>query len=78
MTLPVIDSFCRAYPDVELTLLTSKSGAAIARSVIRLSNLKVIAINKKDYSGLQQSMLMHTIFSLLVVESTILSVWKEA
>lgn len=52
MTLPVIDSFCRAYPDVELTFLTSKPGATIARTVIHVPNLKIIAINKKDYSGL--------------------------
>jgi len=52
MTLPVIDSFCRAYPDVELTLLTSKPGAAIAKAVLSLPNLKLIAINKKDYSGI--------------------------
>lgn len=52
MTLPVIDSFCRAYPDVELTLLTSKPGAAIAKAVLHLPNLQILAINKKDYSGL--------------------------
>ena len=52
MTLPVIDSFCRAYPDVELTLLTSKPGAAITKAVFHLPNLQIVAINKKDYSGL--------------------------
>ena len=52
MTLPVLDSFCRAFPDVELTLLTSKPGAAIAQAIIREANFAVIAINKKDYSGL--------------------------
>lgn len=52
MTLPVLDSFCRAYPDVELTLLTSKPGAAIYSAVLHLPNLRLIAINKKDYSGL--------------------------
>lgn len=52
MTLPVIDSFCRAYPDVELTLLTSKPGAAITKAVLHLDNLQIVAINKKDYSGL--------------------------
>ncbi len=52
MTLPVIDSFCRAYPDVELTLLTSKPGAAITKAVLHLPNLQIVAINKKDYSGL--------------------------
>lgn len=52
MTLPVIDSFCRAYPEVEVTLLTSKPGAAIAKAVLHLPNLKFHAINKKDYSGI--------------------------
>lgn len=52
MTLPVIDSFCRAYPQIELTLLTSKPGAAITKSVLNLPNLKVISINKKDYNGI--------------------------
>lgn len=52
MTLPVIDSFCRAYPDVEVTLLTSKPGAAITKAVLHLPNLQIVAINKKDYSGL--------------------------
>ena len=54
MTIPVIDSFCRAYPEVELTMLTSKPGAAIYRAVLSgLPNLRLIAINKKDYSGLK-------------------------
>ena len=53
MTLPVIDSFCRAYPDVELTFVTSKPGAIITKSVLNLPNLVVIPINKKDYSGLR-------------------------
>lgn len=52
MTLPVIDSFCRAYPDVQVTFLTSKPGAAIINAVLRLDNLIVHPINKKDYSGL--------------------------
>lgn len=52
MTLPVIDSFCRAYPNLELTLLTSKQGAAITKAVLNLPNLKIIGINKKDYSGI--------------------------
>lgn len=52
MTLPVIDSFCRAYPDVQVTFVTSKPGAAIANAVLRLDNLIVHPINKKDYSGL--------------------------
>ncbi len=52
MTLPVIDSFCRTYPDVDLTFLTSKPGAAITKAVLHLPNLQIVAINKKDYSGL--------------------------
>ena len=52
MTLPVIDSFCRAYPDVQVTFLTSKPGAAIAKAVLQLDNLIIHPINKKDYSGL--------------------------
>lgn len=52
MTLPVIDSFCRAYPEVDVTFLTSKQGAAIARSVLHLDNLHFYPINKKDYSGI--------------------------
>lgn len=53
MTLPVIDSFCRAYPSIEVTFLTSKPGAAITKSVLNLPNLKIIAINKKDFNGLK-------------------------
>lgn len=52
MTIPVIDSVCRAYPDVEFTLLTSKIGVVVAETVLKLPNLKVIGINKKDYSGI--------------------------
>lgn len=52
MTLPVLDSFCRTYPDVELTLLTSKIGAKVANTVIHLPNFKCLAINKNDYNGL--------------------------
>ncbi len=53
MTLPVIDSFCRTYPDVELTFVTSKPGAIITNTVLHLPNLVVLPINKKDYSGLK-------------------------
>lgn len=52
MTLPVIDSACRAYPNIEFTLLTSKVGAIVAASVISQPNLKVRSINKRDYNGL--------------------------
>lgn len=52
MTLPVIESACRAYPNVEFTLLTSKVGAIVANSVVHLDNLKVRSINKRDYNGI--------------------------
>lgn len=52
MTLPVIDSFCRKYPDVDVTFLTSKPGAAITNAVLNHQNLTVLPINKKDYSGI--------------------------
>lgn len=52
MTLPVIDSFCRAYPEVDVMFLTSKQGAAIARSVLHHENLHFYPINKRDYSGI--------------------------
>lgn len=53
MTLPVLDSFCRHNPDVELTLLSSKLGAKIANTIIHCHNFKVLAINKSEYSGLR-------------------------
>ncbi len=52
MTLPVIDSFCRKFPEVEVTFLTSKPGATITTAVLNYPNLKVLPINKKDYSGI--------------------------
>lgn len=52
MTLPVIDSLCRHYPDVEVTLLTSKAGGAIAKAVSARQNLHILTFNKKDYKGL--------------------------
>lgn len=52
MTLPVIDSACRAYPNVEFTLLTSKLGAIVASAVLHHPNLKLRSINKRDYNGL--------------------------
>lgn len=51
MTLPVIESACRAYPNVKFTLLTSKVGAIIANSVLQQPNFETITFNKKDYSG---------------------------
>lgn len=52
MTIPVIESACLAYPNVEFTLLTSKVGAIVVNTVLQLPNLKVRSINKKDYNGL--------------------------
>lgn len=52
MTLPVIDSLCRHYPETEVTLLTSKPGAAIARAAIVQPNLRILTFSKKDYEGL--------------------------
>lgn len=52
MTLPVLESACLAYPNIEFTLLTSKVGAITANTVLQLPNLKVRSINKKDYNGL--------------------------
>jgi len=52
MTLPVIDSVCRNYPNVEITLLTSKVGAIVANTVLHSSNLHIRSINKKDYNGI--------------------------
>lgn len=51
MTIPVIESACLAYPNVEFTLLTSKVGAIVVNTVLQLPNLKVRSINKKDYNG---------------------------
>lgn len=52
MTLPVIDSVCRAYPNIEFTLLTSPAGAIVAATVLHHPNLKLRSINKRDYNGL--------------------------
>lgn len=52
MTLPVLDSACRAYPNIQFTLLTSKVGGIVLNSVLKAPNLKVRTINKKDYNGL--------------------------
>lgn len=52
MTMPVLDSACRAYPNIEFTLLTSKVGGIVLNSVLKAPNLKVRTINKKDYNGL--------------------------
>ena len=52
MTLPVIDSVCRAYPDVQITLLTSRAGVAVAKTVLQLPNLSLLSFNKDDYKGI--------------------------
>lgn len=52
MTLPVIDSFCRAYPGVHVTFLTSKLGTIIAETVIHQPNFSTRVCNKNDYKGL--------------------------
>lgn len=52
MTLPVIDSACRAYPNIEFTLLTSQAGAIVAATVLHHSNLRLRSINKRDYNGI--------------------------
>ncbi len=52
MTLPVLDSLCRAYPQIEVTLLTSKIATRVASTIIHCPNLKLLAFNKNDYKGL--------------------------
>ncbi len=52
MTLPVLDSVSRSYPDVEFTLLTTKVGAIVANTVLHQPNLSVKVINKRDYNGI--------------------------
>lgn len=54
MTIPVVESFCRTHPDVQLTLLTNGMGKKIYDPVTsHLSNLTVKGINlKKDYNGI--------------------------
>lgn len=52
MTLPVLDSLCRAYPQIEVTLLTNKIATRVASTITHCPNLKLLAFNKKDYKGL--------------------------
>lgn len=52
MTLPVLDSVSRAYPDVQFTLLTTKVGAIVMNTVLHQPNLSVKVINKRDYNGI--------------------------
>ena len=37
MTLPVLDSVSRAYPDVQFTLLTSKAGAIVMETNVTIT-----------------------------------------
>jgi len=52
MTLPVLDSVSRAYPNVKFTLLTTKVGAIVMNAVLHQPNLSVKVINKRDYNGI--------------------------
>lgn len=52
MTLPVLDSVCRTYPEVDVTLLTTKVGAIVANAVLHQPNLSVKVIVKRDYKGI--------------------------
>ena len=52
MTLPVLASACKAYPNIEFTFVTSKVGGIVYHSVLKAPNLKIRTINKKDYNGL--------------------------
>ena len=52
MTLPVLDSVSRTYPDVQFTLLTSKAGAIVMETMLHQPNLSVKVINKRDYNGI--------------------------
>lgn len=54
MTVPVVASFCSQYPDVEVTMLTSKMGEKIYRAVLPdVKNLSIRGCNPKvDYPGI--------------------------
>ena len=52
MTLPVLDSVSRAYPDVHFTLLTTKVGAIVMQTLLHRPNLDVKVIKKGDYKGI--------------------------
>ena len=52
MTLPVLDSVSRAYPDVHFTLLTTKVGAIVMQTLLHRTNLDVKVIKKGDYKGI--------------------------
>lgn len=54
MTLPVIEAFCRAFPDVQVTMLTSVVGKKIFDAVLSdTPNLTTKGLNlKRDYQGI--------------------------
>jgi len=54
MTVPVVASLCVQYPDLQVTMLTSKIGAKIYQAVLAdVSNLTIKGIDvKKDYKGI--------------------------
>jgi ADP-heptose:LPS heptosyltransferase len=54
MTVPVVASFCAQYPDIEVTMLTSKMGEKIYRAVLPdVKNLQILGCNPKtDYPGI--------------------------
>lgn len=53
MTVPVLASLCRQYPELQVTMLTSKMGEKIYKAVLDLPNLQVRGIDvKKDYKGI--------------------------
>ncbi len=54
MTVPVVASLCRQYPDLQVTMLTSRMGGKIYRAVLAdVPNLHVKDIDvKRDYHGI--------------------------
>ncbi len=54
MTVPVVASLCRQYPDLDVTVLTNRMGAKIYQTVLPdLANLKVRGVNPKtEYPGI--------------------------
>lgn len=54
MTVPVVASLCKQYPDMQVTMLTCKMGERIYKAVLDLPNLSVRGIDvKKDYHGIK-------------------------
>lgn len=55
MTVPPVASLCRQYPDLQVTMLTSKLGAKIYQAVLGdQPNLSIRGIDvKKDYKGVR-------------------------